>query len=305
MTTNSSIIENVDGYHSVIEKIAGDLPSISVMVNEMVKIASNPKSANSKLCSLISNDQSVFSKILKIANSVEYRQGNLDRISDANEAVLRIGSEKVRRIILSSSVLDVFASNDAEFTFKLEGLWLHSCAVAIGTQVLAERFQSEYIDQAYACGLLHDLGKVAKIQFLKDEFVKEVKFTQKNNCTLWFAEKALDQIHHDVLGFMLLKKWSISPIIEQTTRWHHTFSKGARRNVEDPAIQKLIDITILSNHLVKELRFGSSGSAKIDELPNNFLRRNRIDEAEYQDSLELVRMHIDAESENLAILLED
>mgnify|MGYP002038542617 CR=1 FL=1 len=305
MTTDSSIMENVDGYNSVIEKIGGDLPSISVMVNKMVKIASDPESENSKLCSLISNDQSVFSKILKIANSVEYRQGNLHRISEANEAVLRIGSEKVRRIILSSSVLDVFASNDDEFTFKLEGLWLHSCAVAIGTEVLAKKFQSEYSDQAYACGLLHDLGKVAKIQSLKDEFVKEVKFTQKNNCTLWFAEKALDQIHHDVLGCMILKKWSISPIIEQTTRWHHTFSKGARQNVEDPAIHKLIDITILSNHLVKELRFGSSGSAKIDELPDNFLRRNRIDDSAYQDSLELVRMHIDAESENLAILLKD
>ena len=298
-------MEKVDGYNSVIDEIADDLPSIPVMVHEMVKVASDPESANFKLASLISNDQSVFSKILKIANSTEYRQGNLNRISDANEAVLRVGSESVRRILLSTSVLDIFASDDPEFTFKLNGLWLHSCAVAIGTQVLAEKFQCEYTDLAYACGLLHDLGKVAKIKALRDEFLREIKFTQKNNCTLWFAEKALDQIQHDVLGFMILQKWSISPIIEETTRWHHTFSKGSRQSVDDPGIHKLTDMVILSNHLVKELRFGNSGSAKIDNLPNNFLRRNRIDEAEYQNILELVRMHIDAESENLSILLKD
>ena len=292
-------------YNTVIEKIAGDLPSIPVMVEEMVKIASDPESANFKLCNLISNDQSVFSKILKIANSVQYRQGTLERISDANEAVLRVGSESVRRILLSSSVLDFFSTDDPEFVFKLEGLWLHSCAVAIGTQVLADRAQCEYAEHAYACGLLHDLGKVAKIKALQEEFIKEVKFTQKNNCTLWFAEKALDQIHHDVLGSMILKEWSISPVIESAARWHHNFSKGSRKNVDDPGVHKLIDMVILSNHLVKELRFGNSGSAKIDELPNNFLRRNRIDEEEYELVLDLVRMHIDAESENLAILLKE
>ena len=47
-----------------------------------------------RYANIISMDQSVFSKILKVANSVEYRQGRTDRITDINDAVLRIGYRK-------------------------------------------------------------------------------------------------------------------------------------------------------------------------------------------------------------------
>ena len=86
-------------------------------------------------------------------------------------------------------------------------------------------------------------------------------------------------------------------------RWHHTYSKGSRFLVDDPKIHKLIDIVMLANHMIKELRFGNSGSAEIEESPSAFLRRRRMNEEEYVSTREAVRMQIDAESENLAILL--
>ena len=82
-------------------------------------------------------------------------------------------------------------------------------------------------------------------------------------------------------------------------------SKGSRISVNDPKVHKIIDFVILANHMVKELRFGNSGSGRMEELPSGFLRRRRINEEEYFSAREAVRMHIDAESENLAILLEN
>ena len=303
MHTANMTLEQSDQYDSVIKKISGDLPSIPILVNDMMKVVSDPSAASFALCDIISKDQSVYSKILKIANSTEYRQGQIDRITDINDAVLRIGSENVRRILLSTSVLDTFLSTDTEYKFKLEGLWLHSCGVALAAQVLCERYDCELKEQAYACGLLHDLGKVAKIKFLQSEFVQEIKFSTKNNSSLWFAEKALGHIQHDVLGSMIIEKWGISQTVEKTTRWHHTLSKGSRFTVDDPKVHKIIDLIILANHMVKELRFGNSGSGQLEELPSALLRRRRINEVEYSEALEFVRMHIDSESENLAILL--
>ena len=57
--------------------------------------------------------------------------------------------------------------------------------------------------------------------------------------------------------------------------------------------------------MIKELRFGNSGSAEIEDLPSGFLRRRRMNEEEYLLARESVRMSIDAESENLAILLDE
>ena len=78
-------------YDAIIKKVAGDLPSIPLLIQDMMKIISDPDAASYALCDIIRKDQSIFSKILKIANSVEYRQGRTDRITDINDAVLRIG----------------------------------------------------------------------------------------------------------------------------------------------------------------------------------------------------------------------
>lgn len=296
-------VNQIDEYDSIIRKVAGDLPSIPLLVQDMMKIISDTNSSSFALCDIIRKDQSIFSKILKIANSVEYRQGRTDRITDMNDAVLRIGTENVRKTLLSTSVLDTFLDREGEDRFKLEGLWLHSCGVAIACSVLSERFDCEFSEQAYACGLLHDLGKVIKIKFLKKEFLREVKFSIKNKTSLWFSEKALGHIQHDLIGSMIVEKWGISSVVENTTRWHHTFSKSSRLNVEDPDIHKMIDLVMLANHMVKELKFGNSGSALSEALPERFLKRNRMTEEEYEGARETVRMHIDAESENLVVLL--
>jgi len=296
-------VNQIDEYDSIIRKVAGDLPSIPLLVQDMMKIISDTNSSSFALCDIIRKDQSIFSKILKIANSVEYRQGRTDRITDMNDAVLRIGTENVRKTLLSTTVLDTFLDREGEDRFKLEGLWLHSCGVAIACSVLSERFDCEFSEQAYACGLLHDLGKVIKIKFLKKEFLREVKFSIKNKTSLWFSEKALGHIQHDLIGSMIVEKWGISSVVENTTRWHHTFSKSSRLNVEDPDIHKMIDLVMLANHMVKELKFGNSGSALSEALPERFLKRNRMTEEEYEGARETVRMHIDAESENLVVLL--
>lgn len=303
MHAPSMSVEHFQEYDSVVKKLAGDLPSIPLLVKDMMEVVSDVNAASNALCDIIIKDQSIFSKVLKVANSVEYRQGRTDRITDMNDAVLRIGSDNVRKILLSTSVLDTFLGSEGEDKFKLEGLWLHSCGVALACQVLADRYNCELSEQAYACGLLHDLGKVAKIKFLKKEFLREVKFSIKNKATLWFSEKALGHIQHDVLGSMIVERWGISPVVEMTTRWHHTFSKGSRLNVDDPNIHKMIDIVILANHMVKELKFGNSGSGLSEALPERFLRRNQVTEEEYEMAREAVRMHIDAESENLSVLL--
>jgi len=296
-------VYQIDEYDAIIRKVAGDLPSIPLLVQDMMKIISDADAASFALCDIIRKDQSIFSKILKIANSVEYRQGRTDRITDMNDAVLRIGTENVRKTLLSTSVLDTFLYFEGEDRFKLEGLWLHSCGVAIACSVLSERFDCEFSEQAYACGLLHDLGKVIKIKFLKKEFLREVKFSIKNKTSLWFSEKALGHIQHDLIGSMIVEKWGISSVVENTTRWHHTFSKSSRLNVEDPNVHKMIDLVMLANHMVKELKFGNSGSALSEALPERFLKRNRMTEEEYEGARETVRMHIDAESENLVVLL--
>ena len=62
-------------YHDLVESLAGELPSIPLIMNDLLKIITDSDTALFAVRDLIKNDKAIFSKILKFANSVETRQG--------------------------------------------------------------------------------------------------------------------------------------------------------------------------------------------------------------------------------------
>lgn len=286
-------------YKDFVESLDGELPSIPLIMNELLEIISDSNAALYAIQEVIKMDKTIFSKILKHANSVEMRQGAADRIVIISDAIHRLGFEKVKKIILNTSILELF--QDTEPNFDLKGLWMHSCGVAIASDILAERFELKLSKHAYSCGLLHDLGKVAKLKFSQKQFFREIRYSRRYNCTLAQSEKRLGGIEHDLLGSMIIQKWGISPIIEQTTQWHHTFEKNARTDVEDPDLNKLIDIICLANWIIKDLEFGICGNPSRDNLTSDFLKRRKIDEEELIACKEIVQEALESESEHLSI----
>ena len=57
------------------------------------------------------------------------------------------------------------------------------------------------------------------------------------------------------LVHLLFKKWGISPIVEKTTRWHHTANKDKEQKLMTQILINLIDL-FLANQIIKDLNFG-------------------------------------------------
>jgi putative nucleotidyltransferase with HDIG domain len=292
-------------YHNLVESLAGELPSIPLIMNDLLKIITDPNAALFAIRDMIKNDKAIFSKVLKFANNVEYRQGSAERITSISDAIQRLGLENVKKIALNTSVFKLFEKAEGNSQFKLEDLWMHSCGVAIASEALAERFESKFSDQAYSCGLLHDLGKVAKLKFSSENFFKEIQHAFENYLCFHSTELNFRSLQHDVLGALIVRKWGISPVVEQTTRWHHTIKRSDRVEVEDPNMHKLIDLVKLANHIIKDIEFGNSGYKIKQQLPPEFLRRRKIDDQELQSCKEVVQDALDAEAEHLAIFSKE
>jgi hypothetical protein len=88
-------------------------------------------------------------------------------------------------------------------------------------------------------------------------------------------------------------------------RWHHTTNKDLRLEIEDPNLNKLIDIIILANHIIKDLEFGNSGYKIKQQLPPEFLRRRKMDDQGLQNCKEVVQEALEAEAEHLAIFSKE
>ena len=295
---------NLD-YHNLVESLAGELPSIPLIMNDLLKIIHDKNAALYAVRDIIKNDKAIFSKILRFANSFEIRHGSSERVNSITEAITRIGLENVKRIALDTSVFKLFKELECNPKFKIEDLWMHSCGVAIATECLAERFESKFSEHAYSCGLLHDLGKVAKLKFSPENFFKEIDHAYENNYCLHSTELSFRSLQHDVLGALIIQKWGISPIVEKTTRWHHTVKKSERKEVDDPNMHKLIDLVKLANFIIKDLNFGNSGYRARVEIPQEFFRRRNIDSNELQTCKEVVQSALEDEAEHLAIFSKE
>ena len=118
------------------------------------------------------------------------------------------------------------------------------------------------------------------------------------------SESKRSFLKHDLLGALIIEKWGLSEIVENTTRWHHTLNRNDRINIEDPSMHKLIDIVILANHYIHELEFGNSGHQSPAPLPADFLKRLRLTSELSEACKEKVRLTLEEEAEFTAIFLQ-
>ncbi len=267
-----------DEHKLIVEQMSGNLPTLPVLMNELMKTLGNQHAAISAVSDIIKIDQAVSSRLLQGANKFEVRKGSADRICEIGEAIQKLGFIRVKDITLATSVLKMLEDARSDKQFDPRGLWLHSVAVAIGSQVIAEYVEFAKADHAYTCGLLHDIGKVAKFQYDPKFFAKHVRSAARKGIDLYELEKSRKLTRHDLLGHMICKEWEVSPMTEEIALWHHVEDRSERRDVEDPYIHKLIDIVCLANKMVHKIDVGDSGHKVYREPSQKFLKRMQLSE---------------------------
>ena len=148
-------------YEYLVNQIQRNLPTLPTIVNELTNVLQNPDASTFAVEDVMTADQSMTMKILRVANTSFYR-GNRERVTDANEAIGTLGFEKIRNVVLTTSVFKMFSGPSAEEKFSLEGLWKHCLGVASASRCIAKYLGKSWHERAYTCGLVHDIGKVAR-----------------------------------------------------------------------------------------------------------------------------------------------
>ena len=156
----SEDVQSID-YEVIVDSLKGKLPSLPVVMNDLMTVISDHDAALYALQDLLKMDHSIYAQLLKVANTYEHRQGRENRISTMDEAVQTLGLEKVKRVAMNTTILSLYKGVELPDGFSLESLWKHSVGVALASSLLAGHLHLNLVDQAYTCGLLHDIGKVA------------------------------------------------------------------------------------------------------------------------------------------------
>lgn len=214
------------------------LPEISSAVTEALN---DEEVAIVEVSELIEKDVALASQILKVANSPAY--GALNTISNIQHAIMMLGLDEVRSLLLAFAVEQFFAT-DAEKTELRKRFWQHSRVCSFSALMLAHHYQQQDSSSYFLAGLIHDIGKLIVDQFLPEEHDRVIALIREQRCSYRDAEKEVLGTRHAQIGGILLQHWNFPESITNQVFRHHMPWK--EKEEPGPAI-----ILFLANLLTK------------------------------------------------------
>jgi HD-like signal output (HDOD) protein len=196
-----------------------NLPTLPVIVQQVQKLIENPNSNMSQIAMIITRDQSIAARIVRLVNSAFYGLGN--KISSIQQAIMLLGLNTVKNLVIGVSVVKTFEGARSATFFDREKFWLHSFACATGARLIAKKLDRDEPEDFFMAGLLHDIGILVLDQFFHDEFITVVQQTVRTKMELTEVEKAVLGVTHCEIGEFMAVKWRIPEYLALAIRHHH------------------------------------------------------------------------------------
>ncbi len=199
----------------ILEMLA-DLPSLPAVATKVLQVASSEDATAADITRLVSVDQGLASKILGTCNSAFY--GLPQRVKTLSQAVALLGFKAVRNLVL---VQLMPWKRAGQKSFADEAIWVHSAAVATTSRVLSGQTGRCDPEEALLAGLMHDTGRLALNQLLKEKFEPVMNAIYNREEDSITVERELVGIDHTVFGEKVLEKWSFPDEVVRVARDHH------------------------------------------------------------------------------------
>ena len=209
--------EPVQGLIAQMRQVPSPLKAYTQIVEEM----KSPSCSLEKIGQLIEQDPAITAKVLQLANSVVF--GRELNMASPVEAIGFIGLETTKAVVLLAHTFSSF-DNLKLVHFSVEDLWRHSVQVGRLARRVAELEQAEedMAEQAFAAGLLHDIGKLLFAANHAGLFGKVLRLAREQHCNLWEAEsQVLPGVGHAELGATVLGIWGLPKTITEAVALHH------------------------------------------------------------------------------------
>lgn len=229
------------------------LPSLSVVVTELLASMDKEDIDTAVLVRKISRDQGLAARVLRVANSAFY--GLTSRVSAVSEAVTVLGFHAVRSLALAAGVVKLFP-HSADCKFDRLAFWQHAIGTGVSARVLAARLGKDP-ETAFTAGLLHDIGKLVLHAYFPDIFDAVLAHRVADDGAIQEAERTLLGFDHAAIGYEVARQWRFPPTIQKAIRDHH-------RPDAEPAF--VTDVVHVANVLCCALDIGNGGDDLVPPL---------------------------------------
>jgi HD-like signal output (HDOD) protein len=187
------------------------------------------------LIDVVRTDIALAGKLMKVANSPAYLAAS--PVASINAAVVRIGLDQVRRVIVAASIGESYKV--AGYESVMAHLRLHSVGTGMAAELLAIS-SSVNPAEAFLAGLLHDVGEALVYRIVRKRACEDSARGDD-----WFPDRRvlrrLARRHHLRLGALFLGTWDLAAHVASAIAYHHHPEHAEPRYLEIAALIHIAD----------------------------------------------------------------
>jgi putative nucleotidyltransferase with HDIG domain len=218
---------------------AASVPALPEPAARVVALVADPRSTTSNLALAVAGDAALATRLVRLANSGDY--ATVSGITSVRESILRVGALAVRNLAVTLG-LTVMVSNRRIYGAPGRALLSHGIGTAQLARLVADE-AGEAPEQAFLCGLLHDIGKLVLLKWRYDHVKKTGRAVDPD---------AFDQLmteRHAEVGGMAWRRWGLPPELESPVLHHHTYAAATEG-------RRMAAVVYFANRLSHRYGFG-------------------------------------------------
>lgn len=198
-----------------------NLPPLPAVTRQLLAVMRNENSSADDVTKVLSSDQAMAGKVLKLVNSSFY--GVPHEVTKISRAVVLLGFTGVRNLALGFGSVEALSKLKGKL--DMNEFWGHAMANAAAAQALAP-FVNRRTDpeEAFIAGLMHDIGAYVLAAAVPDEYVRILSEPAEDRLRL---ETELVGLTHAQVGQALLKFWELPEAFSNAARYHHDMTIAA------------------------------------------------------------------------------
>ncbi len=208
-------------YFSIDHLIKTELPPLPGSVMRISAMLSDMNVSQNALAEAISLDPILSTRLLRLANSAIY--GLHGTVTNLSNAVSTVGNNTISETLMISGVSDSFGRKVLISDAGKE-IWFHLLGTAMVASEICRVTNMRGGDEAFSCGLLHDIGKLILLRADSPFYIKLMERGSIEG-SLIAVEREVLGFDHAELGAEAAISWNLPGPVCHMIRFHHEPSK--------------------------------------------------------------------------------
>ena len=231
------------------------IPTLPVIVQKVFNLACSDDTSVPQMVSVISKDQAIANKLLRLANSAYF--GFSSKVDSIHRAISLLGFNEVLGLVVGMSVFSAFKGKGSKEVLDMDGLWVHSIGCATAAREIAKKILGGESELIFLNGLLHDMGKIFFSVYFPDEYSAVMVTAQDDHTPLFKQEEKIMGLSHAEIAGLLMSYWKFPDTLMIPCRFHHNADHCPHDH------QRAAWIVQLADNLCHRARIGESGNPAI------------------------------------------